>query len=215
MRIAAPLLAAALGGCAVLAPSVAQLDRMKQEAASGDRRAVAAEAISCAQGQPECMQLHLLRGDACFGLAHGALADERRALDRCAADELASGLDGMTSERTPLGSRHDYAIKRLEALHDLIDTRTAPNAADAPALARAADAFVRHYPADPAGSYYLASAQLSAAQDRFFADGDKAGLCAALAAIALPGGAGDGAFADNFHQLQLSMRGMRKAGECP
>jgi hypothetical protein len=215
MRLAVPLLACALGGCAVLAPSAAQLERMKREAASGDRGAVAAETITCGSGQPECAQLHLLRGDACFGLAQRADTSSRRSLDRCAAEELAAGLDGLTAEQTPLGTRRDYAVKHLEALHDLIDTRTAGDASDAPALATAAAALGRRYPVDPAGPYYLASAELGMAQDRFFADGDKGALCAALRSVAPHGNAPQGAFAANFRQLDLSLRGMQEAGECP
>ncbi len=214
MRMIIPLLACALGGCAALAPSIAQLERMKREAAAGDRQAVAAETIACVSGKPECVQLHLLRGDACFGLARRGDGGTRRSLDRCAVRELAAGLDGLVTEQTPLGARRDYAVKQLEALHDLIDTRTAGDDGDAPALATAALSFSRNYPADPAGSYYLATAELSAAQDRFFADGDKTALCKALATVAPRQDPAQGALADNFRQLEASLHGMQVAGEC-
>ena len=203
-----------LAGCAVANPTVAQLDRMKQDAAAGDRRAVVAEAIACDAADPACAQLHLLRGDACFALARNAEGEARRSLDRCAEGELAHALGSLMAERTPLGARRDYAVKYLETLRDLIDTRTAAEPGAAPALAAAATRFEQRYPGDPAGPYYRAGAELSAAQDRFFANGDRPALCAALASLRPGGNAPQAGFTANYRQLAASIHGMRIAGEC-
>src|SRR6185312_3650694 len=106
---------------------------------------------------------------------------------------------------------------RLEALRDLIDTRRAGDPSGADALTEAAGDFRARYPKDPAGPYYLASAQLTSAQDRFFGTGDKAALCTALPGIdrrLQEGAQAPGSFAPNYAALAANLAGMRQAGGC-
>ena len=208
------VLAVLVAGCAA---TVSQLDRMKQNAAAGKRDANATETVACTASQPECYQLHLLRGDACYSLSRTADAAQRREFDACAAEELSAGIAQAPSEQTPDGAIRSYAVKQLEADHDLIDTRRAGDPSGAETLAADATAFRARYPDDPAGAYYLASARLTEAQDQFFNSFDKTQLCTALppiAALTRQGGTAPGEFAANFTQLSASVAGMRKAGGC-
>lgn len=213
-----PLLALLLASCAAVAPGVSQLDTMKANAAKGDLQANAAAPVGCSANAPECYQLHLLKGDACYTLARSAQGAARRADDTCAAEELGAGVAQAPGPQTPLGATDGYAVKRLEALHDLIDTRRAGDPPGTNALATAATEFRQRYPGNPVGPYYLASANLTAAQDQFLADQNKAALCASLPGIdqlAREGARSPGSFGPNYAELTASLAGMRRAGGCP
>jgi hypothetical protein len=207
-----------LAGCSAVAPqSVTQLDTMKANAAKGDLQSNANATVSCAASDTGCYQLHLLKGDACYALSRQAQGAARRADDTCAAAELGAGVAQAPGEQTPAGSTRDYAVKRLEVLHDLIDTRHAGDPSGADTLAAAAQDFLQRYRNDPAGIYYLASAQMTTAQDQFVATRNKPALCAALPGIASltsQGAQSPGSFGPNFAELTATIGGMRKAGGC-
>jgi hypothetical protein len=212
-----------LSGCAA---TLTQLERMKH----GDARSNAVESISCAAGQQECYQLHLLKGDACYKLAVD-LQEERqlqqspppqtrdrlRQLDSCAADELHAGTTLAGAEHTPVGEIREYALKRLEALRDLIDTRESGDPSGADVLAQAASEFGKRYPGDPAGPYYLASARLAAAQDNFLRSSDPGSLCAALPDIerlVSTGSASPGGLEAQYTNLAASLAVLKRTGGC-
>jgi hypothetical protein len=211
-------LALLLASCSAVAPqSVTQLDTMKANAAKGDLQANANATVSCVASDQGCYQIHLLKGDACYALSRQAQGAARRTDDTCAATELGAGVAQAPGEQTPAGSTHDYAVKRLEALHDLIDTRRAGDPSGADTLAAAAQDFLQRYSNDPAGIYYLASARMTTAQDQFVATRNKPALCAALPGIASltsQGARAPGSFAPNFAELTATISGMKKAGGC-
>lgn len=217
------------GGLLILtscAATLTQLERMKH--ADPQRNAV--ESISCAAGQQECYQLHLLKGDACYKLAvdlqealqsqaaaQSATRVRLRQLDSCAADELREGTDLASEEKTPVGEVREYALKRLESLRDLIDTRTVGDPAGVDALAQAATEFGKRYSGDPAGPFYLASARLTAAQDNFVRTSDHTSLCAALPDIqklVSTGGSRPGALEAQYTNLAESLAVLKRTGGC-
>ncbi len=209
------LLAGLLAGCATLAPSPTQLERMKTRADQGDRAANASESIACTGGEV-CGQLHLLKGDACYGQARQNPATRRDHL-ACASSELAAGLALHTSEQSVIGARAEYARKRLEVLHMQIDSKRGGEASAAPELASAASDYRTRYPGDPAGPYYLASARLTMAQDRFLTDHNGPALCGALSEVAtLQQGAmaAPGDFAPNLRELGADVQRMKRPGGC-
>ena len=162
------------------------------------------------------MQLHLLKGDACYRLAKAAGADQRDQA-QCAAGELGQGLDLDAAEAGPAGPRQLYAANRLDALRMMIDTRRPGDPPGAAALTDAAASFTRRYPDDPAGPFYTATAGLAAAQDQFNATGDKPALCAALRPIDATrarGAKAPGPLVDNYKALAGSIAGMRRVGAC-
>jgi hypothetical protein len=207
-----------LASCSAVAPqSVTQLETMKANAAKGDLQANANAAVSCVASDTGCYQVHLLKGDACYALSRQAQGAARRADDMCAVSELGAGVAQAPGEQTTAGSIRDYAVKRLEALHDLIDTRRAGDPSGADTLAAAAQDFMQRYSNDPAGIYYLASARMTTAQDQFVATQNKPALCAALPGIASltsQGARSPSSFGPNFAELTATIAGMKKAGGC-
>jgi hypothetical protein len=194
--------------------SMSQLETMKK----GDLAKNAVASIDCSASQAECYQLHLLKGDACYGLS---VRDDSTASKRnhasCAASELDAGMKMAPSEQTAVGTKQDYARKRLDALHQLIDTRGAGDPSGADALASAADEFRQHYPTDAAGPYYLASARLTSAQDAFLRTGDAAALCRALPSIdtlVREGNAAPGDLGAQYTNLAASLTDMKRSGNC-
>lgn len=217
------------GGLLILsscATTLTQLEQMKH----GDAHKNADESISCAADQQECYQLHLLKGDACYKLAvdlqeaqqqHATAQDQtrvrQRQLDSCAANELRVGMTLAPAEQTPAGTIREYALKRLESLRDLIDTRTIGDPGGADMLAQAATEFGKRYPTDPAGPYYLASARLTVAQDNFLHSSDVTSLCAALPDIqklVSTGSARPGALEAQYTNLAESLAVLRRTGGC-
>jgi hypothetical protein len=198
------------------APMVSQLDRMK----SGSPAANAKEAVTCTDATDACVQLHLLKGDACFTLARDTTSSSpaRRQDYACAADELGQGIASPQTFPKSVGSLQDYARKRLEALRGLIDTRRAGDPSGAPELAQAATTFRSQFASDPAGPFYLASAELTQAQDSFLRTGDKTALCAALTpieALRKQGAANPQDLEPNYRELAASLAAMRRSGACP
>jgi hypothetical protein len=206
-----------LCGC-LLSPQIAQLEKMKQNRVKSDFESNSRESITCSAGAAECYQLHLIKGDACFAQATLATdSRQRRNLDTCAADELLAGARLAPAEHTSVGDIHDYRLKQLESLRDLIDSRQAGDPSGADTLAQAADDFRQHYGRDPAGSFYLASARLTAAEDGFLVNGDIAKLCTALTDIDSLASAGDAAPANlqaQYNNLAKSVAAMRRSGGC-
>jgi hypothetical protein len=213
---AAVLAALLLSGCSLLSPQTAQLERMKEHRLKNDLESNSRESITCTAADTACYQLHLIKGDACSTLAaHVTDAALRRNLDACAADNLREGVALAPAEQTPVGDLHEYDLKRLEALRDLIDTRRAKDAS-AEALAEAAQDFRRRYVADPAGTFYLASARLTVVEDKLLA-GDTAGVCTALSdidALERSGGADLGNLQSQYRNLAKSVANLRRAGGC-
>ncbi len=66
-----PLCALLLTGCLAT-----QLDRMKDRAAAGDLRGLAAERVDCTGPDPLCAQAQALRAEACLRLGHHACAEQ-------------------------------------------------------------------------------------------------------------------------------------------
>lgn len=206
-----------LSGC-LLAPQVGQLERMKNNRVKGDLESNSRESLMCSASAAECYQLHLIKGDACSALAAQATdVASRRNLDTCAAGNLLEGVTMASAEQTPVGDLHGYGLERLEALRDLIDTRRAGDPSGADALAEAAQQFVGRYAGDPAGPFYLASARLTVAEDRFLADADAAALCTSLSDIdglARTGDAAPGNLQSQYHNLARSIADLRRTGGC-
>lgn len=213
----AAIAALLLSGC-LLAPQVAQLERMKQNRAKGELESNSREFITCSSSDTACYQLYLIKGDACAALATQATdVALRRNLDTCAAENLLDGVTRAPTEHTPVGDIHAYRLKRLEMFRDLIDTRRAGEASGANTLAEAAQDFLGHYPDDPLGSFYLASARLTIVEDNFLASGNSAALCTALSDIDTLG-ARETALPENlqgqYHNLVKSIAGLRRSGGC-
>jgi hypothetical protein len=206
-----------LAGCQLFAPGVSQLGDMKSNDDKGNLQGNASAVVACSASDPECYQLHLLKGDACYALSRQTQGAARRANEDCAAKELDAGAAQAPDEQTPVGTIRDYTVKRLEALHDLIDMRRAGDPSGADELAASAQAFRQRYRGDAAGLYYLASARLTSAQDQFTATQNKAPPCAALPpinALAGDGARSTGSFTVNFAEMTTSHAGMRRAGSC-
>ena len=213
----AGLTALLLSGC-LLSPQLTQLERMKNNRQKGDLQSNTQETIACESTAAECYQLHLVKGDACAALAVKATEiAARRKLDTCAADDLLAGATLAPQETTPVGDIRGYKLKRLEALRDLIDTRRAGDLSGADTLASAAQDFRKAYASDPAGPFYLASAQLTAAEDTFVVSGDPAALCKSLTGIdgvARAGGAAPGDLQPQYNNLAKSIADLRRTGGC-
>lgn len=212
---AAAVSALLLSGC-LLSPQITQLERMKEHRLKNDLESNSRESITCTAADTACYQLHLIKGDACSVLAAQVTdAALRRNLDACAADNLLEGVKLAPAEQTPVGDLHEYGLKRLEALRDLIDTRRTRDAS-AQTLAEAAQKFRTRYVGDPAGTFYLASAWLTVAEDKLLA-GDTAGLCTALAdidALERSGGADLGNLQPQYQNLAKSVANLRRTGGC-
>jgi hypothetical protein len=213
----AGLTALLLSGC-LLSPQLTQLERMKNNRQKGDLQSNSRETLSCESTAAECYQLHLVKGDACSALAAKATdIAERRNLDACATDNLLQGVMLAPNETTPVGDIRAYKLRRLEALRDLIDTRRAGDPSGADTLASAAQDFRKHYARDPAGPFYLASAQLTAAEDTFLVSGDPAALCKSLTGIdgiARTGEAAPGDLQPQYNNLAKSIADLRRTGGC-
>lgn len=213
----AALTALLLSGC-LLSPQLTQLERMKNNRQKGDLESNSRETLSCESTAAECYQLHLIKGDACSALAAKATDTAvRRKLDTCATDDLLEGAKLAPGEQTPVGDVREYELERLEALRDLIDTRRAGDPSGADTLAAAAQDFRKHYTGDPAGPFYLATAQLAAAQDNYFVTGDPAALCRSLTGIdgvARTGDAAPGNLQSQYSNLAKSIAAMRRTGGC-
>ena len=205
-----------LSGC-LLSPQVTQLERMKQNRDAGDLETNSRVALTCTATDTACYQLHLIKGDACSALAARATDNtKRRALDTCAAENLLAGATMAPAEHTPVGDMRLYRLKRLEALRDLIDTRRATDSSAA-ALAEAAQDFHNRYADDAAGPFYLASARLTVAQDRFLQGEDPGAFCASLSeidSIASTGSAAPGNLQAQYQNLAKSIAAMRRSGGC-
>jgi hypothetical protein len=191
---------------------------MKQNRLKGDLQSNSNESIACSSGDAACYQLHLIKGDACSALATQATdLALRRNLDMCAAENLLDGVTLAPSEHTSVGDMHDYRLKRLEALRDLIDTRRAGEPSGADTLAKAAQDFLGYYAGDPLGPFYLASARLTIAEDNFLSSGNGAELCTSLSdinALAPTGDAVPGNLQAQYHNLAKSIANLRRSGGC-
>jgi hypothetical protein len=197
-----------LAGCQLFAPGVSQLGDMKCNDDKGNLQGNARAVVAFSASDPECYQLHLLKGDACYALSRQTQGAVRRANDDCTAKELDAGVAQAPDEQTPVGTIRDYAV---------IDTRRAGDPSGADELAAAAQAFRQRYRGDAAGLYYLASARLTSAQDQFTATQNKVPPCAALPpinALAGDGAHSTGSFTVNFTEMTTSLAGMRRAGSC-
>jgi hypothetical protein len=206
-----------VSGC-LLAPQVAQLQRMKQNRLHGALQSNSRESIACSSSDAVCYQLHLIKGDACSRLAtQEADLTVRRNLDSCAADNLLDGTTLAPTEHTPVGDMHEYRLKRLEVLRDLIDTRHPGEPSGADTLAKAAQDFLGHYAGDPLGTFYLASARLTVVEDDFLAHGYDAAFCTSLSdieALAPAGGVIPETLQAQYHNLSKSIADLRRTGGC-
>jgi hypothetical protein len=212
--------AAAAGGLLALCsagcdPDVRRLDVMK----GADKAANTVVALDCDTGEV-CRQERLVKGDSCFAAARrpGTPPVDQQRLYACATDELRRGLAIPGPENSAIGTTRDYRLRRMEALHALNDLRGPGSPTPAPELAKEAAAFRAAYPGDPAGAYYLASAEITQAQDRLNMSGDRAALCRSLPAtkaVVDEAGQAPGGYAANLRLLDVDLATLRQRGGCP
>lgn len=184
------------------------LSRMKKEAAAGHYPAIAAEDVTCTQGETGCNQIHLIKGDACFRMAAGGDPDRWD----CAIRNLSLGIDMTEGTTTEMGSTQSYYENLLEALRQRRDSaRSRDEAAPFTAqLERRARAFHDTFPAAPAGYYYLASAQLTQALDN--ADNAPDAACRTLndlQRLLARAPAERGRYAAGFQRIEADIRGAK------
>ena len=185
-----------------------QLSHLKEEAAAGNYAAIAAEDVTCTQGDRGCNQIHLIKGDACFRLA--ARGDPARW--DCAIEQLALGIDTTGGATTEMGSTQPYYENLLEALRQRRDSsRSRAEAAPFTAqLESRAQAFHDAFPEAPAGYYYLASAQLTRALDA--ADTAPESTCRMLndlQRLLVHAPAERGRYAAGFQRIEADIRGAK------
>jgi hypothetical protein len=183
---------------------------MKTQAAAGNYAAIAAEEVTCTQGERGCNQVHLIKGDACFRLAVGGSPGHWD----CAIEQLTLGIDTTAGTTTEMGSLQPDYENLLEALRQRRDvTRSRAEAAPFTAqLERRAQAFHGAFPAAPAGYYYLASAQLSQALDIIDASPDAA--CRTLNDLQrlLAGAPAErGRYTPHFQRIEADIRGAKSS----
>jgi hypothetical protein len=185
-----------------------QLSSMKAQAAAGDYAAIAAEEVTCTQGERGCNQVHLIKGDACFQLAAGGNPGRWD----CAIEQLALGIDMTDGTTTEMGSIQPFYENLLEALRQRRDlSRSRAEAAPFTAqLERRAQAFHAAFSAAPAGYYYLASAQLTQALDTADASPDAAcRTLNALQSLLARAPAERGRYTANFQRIEADIRGAK------
>ena len=172
------LILLALTACSVIDAPIAQLERWQKRHAAGELAAIAAEPVvaECAPGKGEpCQRLHLMRAEACLGLAfaeraHGAACPGASAREvgllACAASAAQAAEQAAGEALLP--ARRLRAQARLCAIENLPPAMAAPAAreliTEAAPLADAEGALLR-------GRAALAAARPSA--------GTEAARCAA------------------------------------
>ncbi|MCA3415917.1 MAG: hypothetical protein INF84_15080 [Roseomonas sp.] len=172
---------AALAACSALDAPVAQLERWQKQRAAGSLAAIAEEPVvrDCAPGKGEaCQRLHLIRAEACLGLAFadrapgaacpGAGAREAGLLS-CAASAAQSAEQSAGEVLLPARKLRTQA--RLCAIENLPPAMAAPAAREL--IAEAAPL------ADAEGALLRGRALLSAARP---SAGPEAARCAAARA---------------------------------
>jgi uncharacterized protein YceK len=193
---------------AVGCSSTRQLSSLKEQAAAGNYAGIAAEEVTCTQGERGCNQIRLIKGDACFQVA--ARGDPGRW--DCAIEQLGLGIDMTEGTATEMGSLQPFYENLLEALRQRRDlSRSRAEAAPLTTqLERRAQGFQGAFPAAPAGYYYLASAQLTQALDAADASPDAA--CRTLndlQSLLARAPAERGRYTANFQRIEADIRGAK------
>jgi hypothetical protein len=185
-----------------------QLSHWKTDAAAGRYTTIAAEEVTCTQGDRGCNQIHLIKGDACFRLAAGGDSGHWD----CAIQHLGLGIDMTGGTTTEMGSTQPSYENLLEALRqrrDLAGSRAeaAPFTAQ---LESRAQSFQDAFRAAPAGYYYLASARLTRALDAAAATPDATcRILNDLRSLLAQAPAERGRYTAGFQRIEADIRGAK------
>ena len=216
LATAVPFLVLLLAGCS-------PLQQFKSHWSDQDYRWIAARQIECSPAEPECSQLHLIKGDACYRLA-SRRGPQQRSYLKCAATHLARGI--RMTESWQVGSldleRTRTYINLCETLRSLRDMRTGASAERAAReLLRTARELRSLEPDHPASVYYAGSARYALLQPELLDPSHPGQACAELRSIlndlrgAAPG-ARNTEFEPLLQRLRLDVRGaMQTLPDCP
>ena len=213
------VVAAAMGGCAAVNPTIATLDKAKTLSAEGRYAAAADLDFDCTEADEGCGQLYLITGDACYRLARAADAAGRKEAAKnryaCTADRLEAGI-ARTTEWASTDVRARYYENLCEALRNWQDLESGESARIITRrLSAASERFLAQHPGHRAAVYFWVSARFSAAAPELLDPTDPEKLCGLLNQMIrdleeTSGQAGGTRYEENHRRLLIDIKGAKQ-----